>query len=100
MELLPLRKMIVKVKVWTVLFMSAYLTTCAAPSTEKYQTIMDSVTAEKVNQIIRSDVIPSSGENHGEVINRVSSAFLGTPYQADRGPLGKRKISYVKPVLS
>ncbi len=80
---LPLRKMIVKVKVWTVLFMSAYLTACAAPGTEKYQTIMDSVTAEKVNQIIRSDVIPSSGENHGDVISRVSSAFLGTPYQAD-----------------
>ncbi|ECC3874899.1 DUF1460 domain-containing protein, partial [Salmonella enterica] len=72
-----------KVKVWTVLFMSAYLTACAAPGPEKYQTIMDSVTAEKVNKIIRSDVIPSSGENHGEVISRVSSAFLGTPYQAD-----------------
>ncbi|HCL5327036.1 TPA: DUF1460 domain-containing protein, partial [Salmonella enterica] len=63
--------------------MSAYLTACAAPGPEKYQTIMDSVTAEKVNKIIRSDVIPSSGENHGEVISRVSSAFLGTPYQAD-----------------
>ncbi|XGI79094.1 DUF1460 domain-containing protein [Enterobacter hormaechei] len=75
--------MIVKVKVWTVLFMSAYLTACAAPGTEKYQTIMDSVTAEKVNQIIRSDVIPYSGENHGDVISRASSAFLGTPYQAD-----------------
>ncbi|EGL5265615.1 DUF1460 domain-containing protein, partial [Salmonella enterica] len=54
--------------------MSAYLTACAAPGPEKYQTIMDSVTAEKVNKIIRSDVIPSSGENHGEVISRVSSA--------------------------
>lgn len=47
------------------------------------QTIMDSVTAEKVSRIIRSDVIPASGENHGEVISRVSSAFFGTPYQAD-----------------
>lgn len=56
--------------------MSAYLTACAAPSPEKFQTIMDSVTAEKVHQIIRSDVIPSSGENHGDVINRVSSAFF------------------------
>lgn len=80
---LPLRKMIVKVKVWRVLFMSAYLTACATPGTEKYQTIMDTVTAEKVSHIIRSDVIPSSDENHGEVISRVSSAFLGTPYQAD-----------------
>lgn len=30
MGFLPLRKMVVKVKVWTVLFMSAYLTACAA----------------------------------------------------------------------
>lgn len=75
--------MIVKAKVLAVLCMSAYLTACAAPGTEKYQTIMDSVTAEKVSRIIRSDVVPFSGENHGEVISRVSSAFLGTPYQAD-----------------
>nr|WP_250318499.1 DUF1460 domain-containing protein [Rosenbergiella gaditana] len=72
-----------KVKTWTVLLMSTYLTACAAPATEKYQTIMDSVTAGKVNQIIRSDVIPSSDKYHGEVISRVSSAFLGTPYQAE-----------------
>ncbi|WP_338495315.1 DUF1460 domain-containing protein [Erwinia aphidicola] len=75
--------MIVKIKVWTVLFISAYLTACAAPGPEKYKTIMDGVTAEKVNKIIRTDVIPSSGENHGDVISRVSSAFLGTPYLAD-----------------
>lgn len=39
--------------------------------------------AEKVDQIIRSDVIHSSGGNQGEVISRVSSAFLDAPYQAD-----------------
>lgn len=72
-----------KVKVWAVLVMSAYLTACAAPGTEKYPTIMDSVAAEKVSRIIRSDVIPYSGRGQGEVISRVSSAFLGTPYQAD-----------------
>lgn len=72
-----------KVKVCTVLLMSVYLTACAGPGTEKYHTFMDSVATKKVNQIIRSDVIPSSGENHGEVISRVSSAFLGTPYLAD-----------------
>lgn len=72
-----------KVKAWTALLMAASLTACAAPGAEKYQTIMDKVTAEKINQIIRSDVIPSSGEKHGEVISRVSSAFLDTPYQAD-----------------
>lgn len=37
----------------------------------------------KISRIIQSDVIPYKGENHGEVISRVSSAFLGTPYQAD-----------------
>lgn len=72
-----------KVKAWTVLLMSAYLTACATPGTEKYQTTMDSITAEKVSRIIRSDVILSSSEKHGEVISRVSSAFLRTPYQAD-----------------
>jgi len=61
----------------------AFLTTCSANSAEKYQTILDSMTAEKVSLIIRSDVILSSGEDHGEVISRVSSAFLGTPYEAD-----------------
>ncbi len=72
-----------KVNAWTILLMSAHLTACAVPGTEKYQTSMDSVTAEKISRIIQSDVIPYKGENHGEVISRVSSAFLGTPYQAD-----------------
>ncbi len=72
-----------KVNAWTILLMSAHLTACAVHGTEKYQTSMDSVTAEKVSRIIQSDVIPYKGENHGEVISRVSSAFLGTPYQAD-----------------
>jgi hypothetical protein len=83
MGFLPFRQMTMKIKVWVVLLMSAYLTACATSDTEKYQTIMDSVTAKKVSQIIRADVVPSSGEKHGEVISRVSSAFLGTPYQAD-----------------
>jgi hypothetical protein len=49
----------------------------------KYQTMMDSATAKKVSRIMRPDVIPSPGENYGEVISRVSSAFLGRSYQAD-----------------
>ncbi|MCU6375549.1 DUF1460 domain-containing protein [Morganella morganii] len=72
------------VKALTVPLMFAHLmTACAAPGTEKYQTIMDSVTAGKVRRIIHTDVLPFSGEDHGEVISRVSSAFLGTPYQAN-----------------
>ena len=80
---LLLKEMILKVKIWTALLMSAYLTACAAPDTKKYQTIMDSVTAEKASRIIRSDVIPFSEANHGNIISRVSSAFLGTSYQTD-----------------
>lgn len=72
-----------KLTAWTVLLMSACLTPCAWAGTEKYQTIMDNVTAEKIDRIIRAEVIPSAGESHGEVISRVSSAFLGTPYQAE-----------------
>ncbi|WP_025153473.1 DUF1460 domain-containing protein [Morganella morganii] len=73
-----------KVKVWIVPLILVYLmTACAAPGTEKYQTIMDSVTTGKVSLIISTDVLALSGKEHGEVISRVSSAFLGTPYQAD-----------------
>lgn len=43
---------------------------------------MDDTTAEKVNNIILREVIPASGKSHGEIINRVSSVFLDTPYQA------------------
>lgn len=72
-----------KLKVWTVLLLSSYLTACTSSGADKYQTVMDSVSAEKVNRIIQSEVIPSRGGNHGKVISRVSSAFLGTPYQAN-----------------
>lgn len=72
-----------RVYAWIVLVMSTFLTACAESGTEKYKTIMDSATAEKVRRIIRSDVIPTGGETHGEVISRVSSAFLGTAYESD-----------------
>ncbi|MDH0354262.1 DUF1460 domain-containing protein [Morganella sp. GD04133] len=72
------------VQALTVSLMLAHLMTAsAAPGTEKYQTIMDSLTAGKVSRIIHTDVLPFSGEDHGEVISRVSSAFPGTPYQAN-----------------
>lgn len=72
-----------KVKAGSVLFISAYLTACAAPGTENYQTIIDSATSQKVDQIILTKVAPDSRDDHGLVISRVSSAFLGTTYQAD-----------------
>ncbi|MGT3291138.1 DUF1460 domain-containing protein [Yersinia enterocolitica] len=66
-----------------VFLMSAYMTAYASHGTEKNQTIMDNVTAEKINWIILSEVIPSAGESHGEIISHVSSAFLSTPYEAN-----------------
>ncbi|ELI7925058.1 hypothetical protein [Yersinia enterocolitica] len=79
-EFLPFQEMLIKVEAWTVSLMSTYLTACTALGTANYQTIRDCVTAKKVNQIIRSEIMPSVGENHEEVISRVSSAFLGTLY--------------------
>ena len=63
--------------------MSVYMTGCTAHDTGNYQTNLDSFTAGKISHIIRSVVIPSSEEKRGEVISRVSSTFLSTPYQAD-----------------
>lgn len=72
-----------RAKACAVLLVSASLAACTAPSTEKSPSHLAPMTAEKVNRIIRADVIPYSGQAHGEVIGRVSSAFLGTPYKAD-----------------
>ncbi|MEI7251547.1 DUF1460 domain-containing protein [Pectobacterium versatile] len=68
-------------KTWNLLLMSVCLTSCISASAEKYQTVMDSATADKVNNIILTRVIPAVGKSHGELIDDVSSAFLGTPYK-------------------
>lgn len=57
------------------------LSACAGTEKERYQTIIDEVTAKKVDSIVRSELIPLSGEKHGEIISRISLSFLGTPYQ-------------------
>lgn len=72
-----------KIKPLLILVISAYMTACVSAGSLKYHTHEDGVTAVKINQIIHSKVIPSAVEPHGEVISRVSSAFLGTPYQAN-----------------
>lgn len=72
-----------KINTGAVLVISLFLTACAGSETAKYPTLIDNVTSENIQRILQSDVIPSTGESQGEVISRVSSAFLGTPYQAD-----------------
>lgn len=47
------------------------------------QTRMDPATADKVDRIIRTDVLPFAGEDRAETLSRVSAAFLGTRYQAN-----------------
>ncbi|GAB2941434.1 DUF1460 domain-containing protein [Hafnia psychrotolerans] len=69
-------------KIPVVLLMSACLTSCSAGG-QKYQTEIDASTAEKVNEIIHTRVIPAKHQKHGLMIESVSSAFLGTPYRAD-----------------
>ncbi|MFB3306640.1 DUF1460 domain-containing protein [Pseudomonas sp. AMR01] len=71
------------IKKWIIALISVFLAACNAAGAGNYQTIIDKDTAEKVDQIIRSDVIPLAGERHGEIISRVSSNFLGVPYRAD-----------------
>lgn len=68
--------------VWAALVVPACLTACTSPGTDKYQTVIDSVTAGKITRIVQANLIPSGVGNKGEAIERVSSAFLGTPYQA------------------
>ncbi|MFJ5492930.1 DUF1460 domain-containing protein [Pectobacterium carotovorum] len=68
-------------KTWNLVLISVFLTSCISASTEKYQTVMDSNTADKVDSIILTKVIPATGKSHGELISDVSSTFLGTPYK-------------------
>ncbi|AGF74864.1 hypothetical protein BAnh1_09940 [Bartonella australis AUST/NH1] len=72
-----------KIKVLAFLLIPACLTSYTAGNAEKYRVIMNNVTAEKVNKIIRTEVIPASSENHGEIVDRVSAAFLTTPYRSE-----------------
>lgn len=89
MRFLPFTELMMKINAWLVLLVSVHLTACSLPADNvanvnvgEYQILMDSVTAGKVEQIIQSEVTPSAGETQGEMISRVSSAFLNTPYQA------------------
>ncbi|WP_438267849.1 DUF1460 domain-containing protein [Lonsdalea iberica] len=65
----------------SLLFISLLVTSCSSADAEKYQTVIDTTTASKVNHIIETKVIPNFGKLHGELVSDVSSGFLNTPYQ-------------------
>ncbi|ATV45509.1 DUF1460 domain-containing protein [Pectobacterium brasiliense] len=65
------------------LFIPACLISCASPNAQTYGTAIDEATAKTASMIIASEVIPTSGKSHGEIIRQVSSAFLNTPYKAN-----------------
>ncbi|WP_233209884.1 MULTISPECIES: DUF1460 domain-containing protein [unclassified Pantoea] len=64
------------------LLTSLCLSACSPHHNQSYRVIMNSAAAEKVNEIIKADVITSKSSDHGTVISRVSSDFLNTPYQS------------------
>jgi len=55
-----------------VLLLPIYLVIGSGESAEKYNDVSYSITLEKVSQIFRSAVIITSGEECGQIINRVS----------------------------
>jgi len=76
------------------IFMVLFLVSCAESRGNDYQTAMDDYTANKVQAIIRTHVIPAAGEKPGEIIAAVSSAFLTTPYQ-ENTLIGSTEVSEV-----
>ncbi|WP_394818534.1 N-acetylmuramoyl-L-alanine amidase-like domain-containing protein [Sorlinia euscelidii] len=68
-------------KTWLLLLLSACLASCAASEPREYQTPISSPTEKKLDDIFRTFVRPRKGQDHGEIINRVSAAFLGTAYR-------------------
>lgn len=65
-----------------ILIAAVSLSVGQAISAEQYRAETDSVTAKKIDRIIRSEVLPFRDEDRGEIISRVSSTFLNTPYRA------------------
>ncbi|UYH51444.1 DUF1460 domain-containing protein [Candidatus Kirkpatrickella diaphorinae] len=70
-------------KTWFLLLLSACLAGCAAPEPREYKVVINSLTEKKLDDMIRNIVRPQKGQDHGEIISRVSAAFLGTPYRGD-----------------
>ncbi|WP_380183362.1 DUF1460 domain-containing protein [Kalamiella sp. sgz302252] len=67
-------------------FLSVTLFLFLASCTGKPQDInvkIDSASQQKLASILKNQVIPSAGEPDGERINRISAAFINTPYIAN-----------------
>lgn len=76
-------------KTWFLLLLSACLASCAASEPREYKTLINSPTEKKLDDIFRTIIRPQKGQDHGEIISRVSAAFLGTAYRGGthmRGP--------------
>ena len=69
-------------KVTATLLISTCLVSCAAGG-QKYETKIDKATIDKTNEIISTRVIPGKNSGTPQLIESVSSAFLGTPYLAN-----------------
>lgn len=69
----------------TVLFIiiTIGLSGCSPSKENKYNTIWGNGDKKKLEQIIKSDVIPFPNEDHGEIVSRVSSEFIGNEYKAN-----------------
>lgn len=75
------------------LLISTCLVSCAAGG-YKYKIQIDKATVDKSNSIINTRVIPGRDKGTPFLIASVSSAFLGTPYQANTliGSVDKKEV--------
>ncbi|MGL5701160.1 MAG: DUF1460 domain-containing protein [Kluyvera sp.] len=64
-----------------VLLASLFFTSYTLADTAKYKIVIDDYSANKVDEIIRTKVLPNAKASEGDLISIVSSAFLQTPYQ-------------------
>lgn len=80
-------------KIAATLLISTCLVSCTSGG-HKYETKIDKATVEKVNDIISTRVIPGKDKGVPFLIASVSSAFLGTPYQANTliGSMDKKEV--------
>ena len=80
-------------KIAATLLISTCLVSCAAGG-HKYETQIDNKTIDNVNHIISTRVIPDKEKGTPFLIDSISSAFLGTPYQANTliGSVDKKEV--------